>query len=148
ILPSARTRFYRNKLEYTFSNKRWLTDPDADIEEKDMNALGFHVPLRFDKILNIEQCYLQGDPSNAIRNGLRAFALRQGIYFYDLRAHSVALHNLIVRTANTIDKTRYVLFLYPTDDEIQETMAYLQGELPHQTPLPYVVNQKKNNTNF
>src|SRR5690606_29200809 len=69
ILPSAQTSYYRNKLEYTFSNKRWLTNEDiASGLEKEMNALGFHVPLRFDKILNIEHCYLQADPSNSIRN--------------------------------------------------------------------------------
>lgn len=146
ILPSAHTRYYRNKLEYTFSNKRWLTNPDADTADNDMNALGFHVPLRFDKILDINHCYLQGDPSNAIRNSLRAFALRQGISFYDLRAHSGALRNLIIRTASTGEVMVIVIFAYPSDDEIQQTMTYLQGEFPQLTSLLYVVNQKKNDT--
>ena len=146
IFPSAHTRYYRNKLEYTFSNKRWLTNPDADTADNDMNALGFHVPLRFDKILDINHCYLQGDPSNAIRNSLRAFALRQGISFYDLRAHSGALRNLIIRTASTGEVMVIVIFAYPSDDEIQQTMTYLQGEFPQLTSLLYVVNQKKNDT--
>lgn len=148
ILPSAQTRFYRNKLEYTFSNKRWLTNPDAEIDEKDMNALGFHVPLRFDKILNIDKCYLQDDPSNAIRNGLRTFALQHGISFYDLRAHSGTLRNLIIRTASTGEVMVIVIFAYPSDEEIQQTMTYLHGEFPQLTSLLYVVNQKKNDTIF
>lgn len=147
ILPSGQTRYYRNKLEYTFSNKRWLTNPDTDTA-LDMNALGFHVPARFDKILDITHCYLQGDPSNAIRNGLRDFVLRQGISFYDLREHSGALRNLIIRTASTGELMVIVIFAYPSDDEIQQTMAYLQGAFPQITSLLYVVNQKKNDTIF
>src|SRR3546814_12296438 len=98
ILPAPQTQYYRNKLEYTFSNKRWLTDIDDAHEGLEMRALGFHVPSRFDKILDIEHCYLQQDPSNAIRNGLRSFALQHDISFYDLRQHEGALRNLIIRT--------------------------------------------------
>lgn len=148
ILPSSQTRYYRNKLEYTFSNKRWLTNPDAREEDKDMNALGFHVPLRFDKILDIQHCYLQGDPSNAIRNALRGFALQKGVSFYDLREHSGALRNLIIRTASTGELMVIVIFAYASDEQRHEIMEYLKREFPQITSLLYVVNQKKNDTIF
>ncbi|HEX7365556.1 MAG TPA: TRAM domain-containing protein, partial [Pelobium sp.] len=86
ILPSAQDKYYRNKLEYTFSNKRWLTTQDDVVDnEKEHNALGFHVPLRFDKILKIDHCYLQADPSNSLRNSIAEFAVANDISFYDLR---------------------------------------------------------------
>src|SRR3546814_10797196 len=91
ILPAPQTQYYRNKLEYTFSNKRWLTDIDDAHEGLEMRALGFHVPSRFDKILDIEHGCWQQDPSNAIRNGLPSFALQHDHSFSALpqfgRAH-------------------------------------------------------------
>jgi 23S rRNA (uracil1939-C5)-methyltransferase len=99
ILASPQTRLYRNKLEFTFSNQRWLTREDMENEAVAGPALGFHVPLRFDKILEITTCHLQEDPSNAIRNEIRRFALDHGISFYDLRNHTGSLRNLIVRTS-------------------------------------------------
>ncbi|WP_262249285.1 23S rRNA (uracil(1939)-C(5))-methyltransferase RlmD [Parapedobacter soli] len=151
ILPAPQTRYYRNKLEYTFSNKRWLTDADiagATDENMEMRALGFHVPSRFDKILDIEHCYLQQDPSNAIRNGLRSFALENDISFYDLRQHEGALRNLIIRTASTGELMVIVVFAYADTDTIERTMAFLQREFPMITSLLYVVNQKRNDTIF
>src|SRR5690606_13600988 len=88
ILPSGNTTYYRNKLVYTFSNQRWLTAEEiARNEEFSRNALGFHVPLRFDKLLKINHCYLQAEPSNAIRNSINDFAIQNEITFYDLRKH-------------------------------------------------------------
>ena len=99
ILGSAENKYYRNKLEYTFSNKRWLNSQDmTDRDDLEMNALGFHVPLRFDKILDIQHCYLQAEPSNTLRNEVRAYALKNGLSFYDLRNHEGSLRNLIIRT--------------------------------------------------
>lgn len=149
ILPSFETRYYRNKLEYTFSDKRWLTDEDVqDAEEHNMNALGFHVPLRFDKILNIETCYLQGSPSNEIRNALRQFALDNGISFYNLRNHEGALRNLIIRTSTTGEIMVIVVFAYVDDEEVQKTMNFMQSRFPVLTSLLYIINQKKNDTIF
>lgn len=148
ILPAPQIQYYRNKLEYTFSNKRWLTDIDGAEEGLEMRALGFHVPSRFDKILDIEHCYLQQDPSNAIRNGLRAFALDHDISFYDLRQHEGALRNLIIRTATTGELMVNVVFAYADAETIETTMAFLQSEFPAITSLLYVVNQKKNDTIF
>lgn len=149
ILASYETRYYRNKLEFTFSNKRWLTDGDmVGLENQDMNALGFHVPLRFDKILNIEVCYLQSSPSNEIRNSIRDFALSENISFYDLRNHEGALRNLIIRTSTTGELMVIVVFAYASDEEVQKTMAHVQASFPQITSLLYVLNQKRNDTIF
>lgn len=148
ILPAPQTQYYRNKLEYTFSNKRWLTQVDDEAETTEMNALGFHVPLRFDKILDIDHCYLQASPSNDIRNRLRSFALANRISFYDLRQHEGALRNLIIRTASTGELMVIVVFAYADEETVEKTMAFLQGEFPQITSLLYVLNQKKNDTIF
>lgn len=149
ILPSDQTSYYRNKLEYTFSNKRWLTAEDiASGEEHEMNALGFHVPLRFDKILDIKHCYLQKDPSNAIRNELEAFTLEEGISYYDLRNHEGALRNLMIRTATTGDLMVVVVFAYPTQAQITQVMEFLKNRFPEISSLQYIINQKKNDTIF
>ena len=148
ILPAPETQYYRNKLEYTFSNKRWLTSIDDEQASQEMNALGFHVPSRFDKILDIEHCYLQQSPSNDIRNRLRDFALEQQISFYDLRQHEGALRNLIIRTASTGELMVIVVFAYADEETVEKTMSFLQGEFPQITSLLYIVNQKKNDTIF
>lgn len=149
ILPSAQDRYYRNKLEYTFSNKRWLTDADGEIEdEKDLNALGFHVPLRFDKILEIEHCYLQADPSNEIRNSISAFAKENDISFYDLRAHEGVLRNLIIRTSSTGELMVIVVFAYPEEGQVNLVMDFVKAKFPQITSLLYIINQKRNDTIF
>ncbi|WP_316811145.1 23S rRNA (uracil(1939)-C(5))-methyltransferase RlmD [Pedobacter heparinus] len=157
ILGSAANKYYRNKLEYTFSNKRWLNKadmdersaaPDADSPELEMNALGFHVPLRFDKILDIQHCYLQAEPSNTIRNELRDYALKAGLSFYDLRNHEGSLRNLIIRTSSTGEVMVAVVFAYVEQDQINGLMAHLKSRFPEITSLLYIVNQKKNDTIF
>lgn len=148
ILAAPETQYYRNKLEYTFSNKRWLTDVDEVQEGLQMNALGFHVPSRFDKILDIEHCFLQQDPSNTIRNRVRSFALENGISFYDLRQHEGALRNLIIRTASTGELMVIVVFAYADEAVVERTMAFLLQEFPAINSLLYVLNHKKNDTIF
>jgi 23S rRNA (uracil1939-C5)-methyltransferase len=149
ILGSVKNRYYRNKLEFTFSNKRWLEKTDIEREEDfDMNALGFHVPLRFDKILDIEHCYLQDDPSNQIRNAVRKYALENNLSFYDLRNHEGALRNLIIRTSSTGEIMVAVVFAYPENDQVEGLMNFLRSEFSQITSLLYIVNQKKNDTIF
>ena len=119
IVPSPDDKYYRNKLEFTFTNKRWLNDGENRTDEPmNMDALGFHIPGRFDKILDIHHCYLQADPSNDIRNSIREFAKQQGISFYDLKAHAGALRNLIIRTSSTGELMVIVVFAYATEDEV------------------------------
>ncbi len=149
ILGSAEDTYYRNKLEYTFSNKRWLNRGDMDdTSELEMNALGFHVPLRFDKILDIQHCYLQAEPSNTLRNQVRNYALRMGLSFYDLRNHSGNLRNLIIRTSSNGEVMVVVVFAYVEQEQVDGLMAYLQNEFPEITSLLYIINQKKNDTIF
>ncbi|PPL01399.1 23S rRNA (uracil(1939)-C(5))-methyltransferase RlmD [Parapedobacter indicus] len=148
ILPAPQTQYYRNKLEYTFSNKRWFTEVEDEQTMAQPNALGFHVPLRFDKILDIEHCHLQQSPSNEIRNKLRAFVLEQRISFYDLRQHEGALRNLIIRTASTGELMVIVVFAYADADTVAKTMTFLANEFPQITSLLYILNEKKNDTIF
>ncbi len=149
ILPSKESTYYRNKLEYTFSDRRWLTDEDIKrTEAMEMNALGFHIPGRFDKILDIGHCYLQADPSNTIRNEVRDFALANGISFYNLKSHEGALRNLIIRTASTKELMVVLVFAYAAAEQINRMMQFLKDRFPEITSLLYVVNQKKNDTIF
>ena len=149
ILPSSQTRFYRNKLEFTFSNKRWLNDGENIPEEApDMDALGFHVPLRFDKILRIEKCHLQADPSNDIRNVLHEFAKENNISYYDLRNHEGALRNLIIRTTSIGELMVVVVFAYADEEQVQLVMNFVKSRFPEITSLLYIINQKKNDTIF
>ena len=148
ILGSEETYYYRNKLEFTFSCARWLTEDEIGKEDLgSMNALGFHVPGRFDKILPVDHCYLQPDPSNAIRNGVRDFSVLNGISYYELKNQKEgALRNLIIRNTVTDEWMVTVQFAYATEDEIKLIMEYLKSTFPMITSLNYVVNQKGNDT--
>ncbi|WP_367864268.1 23S rRNA (uracil(1939)-C(5))-methyltransferase RlmD [Pedobacter sp. WC2423] len=149
ILGSAENKYYRNKLEYTFSNKRWLNAQDmTDRDDLEMNALGFHVPLRFDKILDIQHCYLQAEPSNTLRNEVRAYALKNDLSFYDLRNHEGSLRNLIIRTSSTGEVMVVVVFAYAEPAQVNGLMEHLKVNFPEITSLLYILNQKKNDTIF
>ncbi|MGH2623677.1 MAG: 23S rRNA (uracil(1939)-C(5))-methyltransferase RlmD, partial [Sphingobacterium sp.] len=147
ILPSAQTTYYRNKLEFTFSNKKWLTSLDEGDHES-MDALGFHVPGRFDKILKIDHCYLQQDPSNDLRNRVFEFAQAHGISFYDIRQNEGALRNLIIRTSSTGENMVIVVFAYPEENQVELLMNFIHSEFPDLTSLLYIINQKLNDTIF
>ncbi|WP_242917041.1 23S rRNA (uracil(1939)-C(5))-methyltransferase RlmD [Pontibacter liquoris] len=147
ILGSVKTRYYRNKLEFTFSGNGWLTNEQIRSgEEFDRNALGFHMPGRFDKILDIEHCYLQPDPSNAIRLAVRVYARQHGLVFFDAVTQEGFLRNLIIRTANTGELM--VLLQVKTNDQeaILGLMQHLEQTFPEITSLQYVVNAKGNAT--
>jgi 23S rRNA (uracil1939-C5)-methyltransferase len=149
IIPSPEDKYYRNKLEYTFSNKRWLMDGENRTDEPlNMDALGFHIPGRFDKILDVHHCWLQAEPSNKLRNSIREFAVKRGYSFYDLKAHSGALRNLIVRTSSTGEVMVIVVFAFAEQGEIDQLMAFAEENFPEITSLLYIVNQKKNDTIF
>ena len=149
IVPSPADRYYRNKLEYTFSNKRWLYDGENRTDEAlNMNALGFHIPGRFDKILDVNHCYLQAEPSNTLRNSIRDFVLQHGYTFYDLKAHTGALRNLVIRTSSTGETMVIVVFAYADEEEVNLLMGYIDEGFPGITSLLYIINQKKNDTIF
>jgi 23S rRNA (uracil1939-C5)-methyltransferase len=148
IIGCEKEYFYRNKLEYTFSNRRWLTDLDAPQDEggpANTNGLGFHIPGRFDKILDIETCYLQKNPSNDIRNFIKKYANDNNLEFYNSREHSGFLRNIIIRTSSTNDLMLIVIFAYE-DVKIQEIMRAISDRFPEITSLMYVVNDKRNDT--
>ncbi len=151
ILPIAgcqQTEFYRNKLEFSFSNNRWITDSESaeGIEIIDRNALGFHVPGRFDKIVDVSKCHLQPDPSNQIRNAIKAHALEHKLEFYDIRGQSGFLRNVIVRITST-GEVMVVLSLYHEDvTEREALLDMLKTKFPEITSLMYVINSKANDT--
>lgn len=147
ILGSAKTRYYRNKLEFTFSNNSWLTKEQIQSgEEFDRNALGFHIPGRFDKILDIQHCYLQPDPSNAIRLAVRSYAKAHQLPFYDVVKQEGYLRNLIIRTANTGELMVIVQVKYEDQEAMTGLLEYLLATFPEITSLQYVVNPKGNET--
>lgn len=147
ILPSENIYYYRNKLEYTFSPFRWLTVEEIDKLPEDINrdALGFHIPGMFDKILDIETCYLQPEPTNAIRNGIKEYAKAKGYSFYNIRKFEGDLRNIIVRNAGD-DLMVIMVFGTDNDEVIQDIMEYLSGAFPSITSLYYVINLKHNDT--
>jgi 23S rRNA (uracil1939-C5)-methyltransferase len=147
IQGSEKTVFYRNKLEYTFSNFRWLTKEEIESgEEHVRTGLGFHIPGRFDKILNINTCHLQSDESNIIRLAVKKYADEEGISFFDLKKQTGLLRNLIIRTATTGD-LMVILQVFEDDAEnINKVMNFLKTSFPSITSLMYVVNGKGNDS--
>jgi 23S rRNA (uracil1939-C5)-methyltransferase len=147
IVGSAKTTFYRNKMEYTFSNFRWLTKEEINSDEEHVrSALGFHIPKRFDKILNVNKCHLQPDPSNEIRLGVKQFADDHGIEYFDLKHQTGFLRNLIIRISTTGD-LMVILQVAKRDQEmIDLVMNFLNKEFPQITSLMFVVNEKGNDT--
>lgn len=148
IVGSPATEYYRNKLEFTFSNSRWVTEKEiAENDEiAERRAAGFHIPGRFDKILDIDHCFLQGDPSNAVRLAIKEFAFENDLTFYNLRAHEGLLRNLIIRTTTTNELMVLVSFGEEQEDNIELLMNFLKGKFPEITSLMYVVNTKQNDT--
>ncbi len=138
--------FYRNKLEYTFSNRKWFTEAPAKGQESPVsaNGLGFHLPGMFDRILDIEHCALQADPSNEIRLKIRDFALQHNFSFYDARTHEGLLRNLFIR--NTLAGNLMVILVTGFEDEKTQNLLlpFIKKEFPQLTSLMWVVNTKKN----
>lgn len=147
ILGSKNTQYYRNKLEYTFSCNRWLSKDEINSENIDTDALGFHIPGLFDKIIDINHCYLQPEPSNSIRLAIKKFAKNQGYTFYNQRTHEGFLRNIIIRTTSTNQVMLTVVFSQNDKKKITTLMEFIKEEFAGQiTSLLYVVNTKLNDT--
>lgn len=147
-LGSAKQQFYRNKLEFTFADKRWLTYEEiaaGDSIER-TPALGFHIPNCFDKVLDIEKCYLQQEPSNAIRDSIKAFCIEHGYSFHNCREHQGLMRNIIIRTASTGEVMVIVVFNEDAKEKITALMEHLKANFPQITSLFYVVNSKWNDS--
>ena len=147
ILGSDPTTMYRNKLEFTFSNHRWLLDHEAasDAPLDHTNAVGLHVPGRFDKVVDIDTCHLQGDPSNQVRNFLREVTLEKGLSFYDHRTNEGLLRNLIIRTT-TLGEVMVILSVQFDEPVVYEVLEQVKNRFPGLTSLMYTINPKKNET--
>ncbi len=150
ILGSENQYFYRNKMEFTFSNKRWLTLDEIQYEEEisDKDALGFHVPGMFDKVINLNNCHLQKDPSNSIRLSVKQFADENELTYFDIRNQEGLLRNLMIRTSSTQDLMVLVQFYENDKKNIQLLMKHLKTSFPEITSLLYIINQKANNTMY
>ncbi len=148
ILGSEKQFFYRNKMEFGFSDSRWMTDAEiqSGVEFDSKNALGFHIPKMWDKILDIEKCHLQEDPSNAVRNEIKRFATENGLTFFNARNHEGLLRTLMIRTASTGEIM--VLIQFYEDDKKQRELLldHIYSMFPQITSLQYVINSKANDT--
>ncbi len=148
VVGSQKTKYYRNKLEFTFSNKRWMTrgeiESGAPIDDPD--ALGFHIPGMFDKVLDIQKCWLQPDPSNAIRLAVRKFCIEKGYEFYDHRRHEGYMRTLIVRTASTGETMVIVVFAREDEKRQQALLEHVKDQFPELNSLMYVINPKLNDS--
>lgn len=148
ILGCTETTHYRNKLEFTFSNKRYLTTEEIQNSEtiEQEKALGFHVPRLFDKIIDINTCYLMQEPVNKIKNTIRSFAKENNYSFYDIREHQGWLRTLIIRIVNTGEIMVNVCFGYEDQEQMNHLFQHLMKEVPNITTLLYTINPKKNDT--
>ncbi len=147
ILASEETQYYRNKLEFTFTHRRWKSNQEmATPTDTDLRGLGFHVPGSFDKILDIHRCYLQKEPSNLIRNFIRGKCLIDEVPFFNLREQTGILRNLIIRTSSLGEVMVILVFAQDEPFIIQGLMKSIDEEFPDLTSLQYIINKKKNDT--
>lgn len=150
IMGSRQEYFYRNKLEFTFSNRKWLTNPgEVGADEQDpkmLSGLGFHIPKMFDKVLDINKCWLQDDISNRIRNCIRAYAFEHGLDFFDLRRQEGFLRTLMIRNTTASELMVVVVFFYEDKEKMFALLEHIKEQFPQITSLLYVVNSKANDT--
>ena len=148
IKGSERTTFYRNKLEFTFSNRRWLSDEEvrSGAEISDQDVLGFHIPGMFDKVMDIQNCWLQPSPSNEIRNAVRDYALEHQLTFFDLRNRSGFLRTITIRSNEKGEVMVIVVFFYEDQITREGLLNHIAENFPQVTSLLYVINEKGNDT--
>ena len=148
IMASAREKHYRNKLEYTFSNRRWLSDEEVQSGKEfgDRDGLGFHVPGMFDKVIDLDECFLQPEPSNSIRLAVREFVRENGLSFYDLKNGGGLLRNLIIRNSAAGEVMVILVFYEPDEEPRQALLDHIRERFPDITSLMYCINRKANDT--
>ncbi len=148
IIGCADAAYYRNKLEFTFSNRRYLLPGEIDGggELVQSSALGFHVPRLFDKVIDINNCHLMQEPTNRIKNTVRQFAFEQGYPFYDIRNHTGWLRNLVLRICTTGEVMVNLVIAYEDEPERKKLLDHLLKEVPEITTLVYTINQKMNDS--
>ena len=148
MMASPRETFYRNKLEFTFSDRRWLSREEVDSEDRalERRGLGFHIPGRFDKILDIRRCYLQPEPANALRNGLKELALRKGWPFFDPVTQEGLLRTLTVRTSGTGEAMVILQLKHEEQEIIEEIFSFIRKNFTEVVSAWYIVNPKRNDS--
>lgn len=151
ILGSARQKEYRNKLEFTFADRRWRTweEMKSGKEFEHIEALGFHMPGSFDKVLAIDQCLLMEDKNNQVRNAIRDYGYEHAIPFYNAHTQLGLLRNLVIRTSNTGELMVILIAQIANDDEMKvllEVMQYVADRFPEITSLLYIINNKCNDS--
>ncbi len=148
IIGSSEIYLYRNKLEYTFSDKRWLTKEEVVSDKKfeKEDALGFHIPGLFDKVLDIEECHLQPEPSNSIRNAVRQYAHKNDLQFFDLREQKGFLRNIVIRNSLEGKVMVIAVFFYDDVEKRNGLLDFLASEFPQITSLMFVINSKRNDS--
>ncbi len=151
IIPISKSQeqyFYRNKMEFSFSDSRWLSLDEIKSGDniEDRNALGFHIPGMWDKILNLNECHLQAEPSNSIRLAVREFAVKNELPFFNTRNQEGLLRTLMIRTSSNGQFMVLVQFFYRDDEAIKSLMEFIKTEFPEVTSLQYVINSKGNDT--
>ncbi|HLP74656.1 MAG TPA: 23S rRNA (uracil(1939)-C(5))-methyltransferase RlmD, partial [Bacteroidales bacterium] len=148
ILGSPQLYLYRNKLEYTFSRKKWLTEEEFRAGDRISaeNALGFHMPGLFDRVLDITECHLQPEPTNKIRNSVREFAKINNLSFFDLREQTGFLRNLIIRNTIAGEVMVIVVFFFEDEPKRKLLLDFISGSFPEITSLMYIINEKKNDS--
>ena len=149
IIGSEKTVAYRNKLEFTFSNKKYLSQNELkDLGEDNWpgGALGYHVPKLYDKIIDIEECWLMEDVNNTIRNTLRGFAEKNNYSYYDIKEHKGFLRNIVIRNCSTKELMVNLIFGYDDKKEIENISNYLLEKVPAITTLVYTINPKWNDS--
>ncbi len=148
ILGSKKQYFYRNKMEFSFSDSRWLTyeEINSNTELDDKNALGFHIPGMWDKILDIKTCWLQEDPSNAIRNAVKRFAIDNDLEFFNTKKQTGFLRTMVIRTASTSDLMVMIQFFKENRQKRELLLGFISETFPQISSLLYVINSKANDT--
>ncbi|MBK9731458.1 MAG: 23S rRNA (uracil(1939)-C(5))-methyltransferase RlmD [Chitinophagaceae bacterium] len=149
IVGATIDRYYRNKLEFTFSNREWLAPEDffgPTGKPPQQPALGFHLPGAFDRVFDVKTCYLQSDLSDRIRNTVKKFTIENGYEYFNLRHQEGLLRNLMIRITTTGEVMVVVVFARKEEEKIMALLSFLQQEFPEITSLQYVINQKKNDT--
>ncbi len=148
IIGSEHTKYYRNKLEYTFSNRRWFTYEEIQAKSEDLprDGVGFHIPGMFDKVLDINDCLLQNERSNKIRLFIKDFCIRHRYPFFDLRAQQGFIRTLIVRTSSTGELMIIVVFFEEEKEKREKLLHAVKEQFPEITSLMYVINSKCNDT--
>lgn len=148
ILGASNPYFYRNKMEFSFSDSRWLTveEVQSDADLGDRNALGFHIPGMWDKILDIKKCHLQADPSNAIRNAVKTFAVENNLEFFNTRNQTGLLRTMMIRTSSTGDIMVMIQFFKEDKLKRELLLDFLAKTFPEISSLQYVINEKANDT--